>query len=224
MLGGDGRPIFFSDDEAEAWRVAHRLRDEPVVLYVDAGRAVRGGVAFERTRTGLFVSAGVPSRYVLNLQRGFREQISAGGFLVRDGRDGPEVALVLCRRSGGRTWEIAKGKLEEAESPREAAVRELQEEMGFEALTRVTARVGVARYGFRTPDGSPRLKTLHVYLLRADPVPERFLPARGEGIEDVRWFPLAEACRRVTHGSLRPLMARLREQFPAEADDAQAAR
>ncbi len=211
------RPVYLSSSEAHAWRVAHRNDQAPEVLYVDAGRARRAGVRFRRGRNGLWLADAVPARFVLNLQAGFREQFSAGGIIVRDAAGGPELLLVSCRRASGATWEIAKGKLEPGESPPVTAVREVLEEMGIEAGLRITSSLGVARYGFRTPEGEPRLKTLYVYLMRADPCPEHFEPAALEGIEDVRWFPLEEACRRVTHGSLRPLMATLRRGLPAGA-------
>lgn len=212
---GSSRPVYLSSSEAHAWRVAHRNEEPPEVLYVDAGRARRAGVQFRRGRSGLWLADQVPARFVLNLQPGFREQFSAGGILVRDGDQGPELLLISCRRASGATWEIAKGKLEPGEPPTVAACREVLEEMGIDAALTITHSLGIARYGFRTPEGAPRLKTLFVYLMRADPCPDSFVPAGREGIEDVRWFPLKEACARVTHCSLRPLMATLRDGLPA---------
>jgi 8-oxo-dGTP diphosphatase len=184
-------------------------------LYVDASRARRAGVQFRRGRSGIWLAEQVPVSFVLNLQPGFREQFSAGGIIVRDSPQGPELLLISCRRASGATWEIAKGKLEPGEPPTVAAVREVLEEMGIDTGLVITSTLGVVRYGFRTPEGEPRLKTLYVYLMRADPCPDSFEPALMEGIEDVRWFPLLEACRRVTHGSLRPLMAALQGGLPA---------
>ena len=75
----------------------------------------------------------------------------------------------------------------------------------------VTRALGVVRYGFQLPDGEPRLKTLYVYLMRADPTPEVFAPALDEGIVEVRWFSLEEACALVTHPSLIQLIGRLQQ-------------
>ncbi len=218
---GPSRQVFLSQSEDEAWRVAHRFRsrgkrappDEPMVLYVDAGRANRGGVRFHRTRNGLWLTRAVPARHVLNLRPGFREQVSAGGFLIRHDRGQVELALVACSRRSGTTWEIAKGKLELAETPEQAAMRELQEEMGFQAPLRIGQPLGLVRYGFRTPEGHPRLKSLHVYLIESDEPPDDFSPAEGEGIRDVRWFSVMEACDRVTHTSLLPVMKELAERL-----------
>ncbi|MCB9794175.1 MAG: NUDIX domain-containing protein [Alphaproteobacteria bacterium] len=222
---GQSKRVFLSDEESEAWRVAHRFKQSPEVLYVDAGRARRTGLTIRRVREGLYVATQIPARHVLNLRDGFREQLSAGGMLVRWDRGEPELAMVSCVRRGRATWEIAKGKLEEGETPEQAAMRELQEEMGFEAELNITHRLGAVRYGFRTPEGDPRLKTLHVYLIEAVVPPEVFTPAEAEGIREVRWFPLDEACRLVTHTSLLPVMREvqriLRPPLDAEAPSEQ---
>lgn len=219
---GNNRQVFLSTDEGEAWRVAHCFKarnrrstanDEPIVLYVDAGRAWRTGVRFHRTRTGLWLTRSVPIRHVLNLRPGFREQVSAGGFLIRRDRGETELALVACVRRSGTTWEIAKGKLEVAETPEQAAMREVQEEMGFEAPLSIGDTLGMVRYGFRTPEGHPRLKSLHVYLIESEEPPEEFDPAENEGIQDVRWFTVNEAVERVTHTSLLPVMKELQERL-----------
>jgi hypothetical protein len=74
---------------------------------------------------------------------------------------------------------------------------------------RVTALVGLIRYGFLAPGGLPRLKTVYLYLLEPKgDMDGRFRPASREGVKDVRWFTPEEACRVVTHTSLRPLMQR----------------
>lgn len=211
---GPGRSVFLSLSESAAWEVAHRSNAKPAVLYVDAGRAWRSGVRFHRTRSGLWAAPQVPLRHVLNLRDHFREQLSAGGFLLRRDRGRVEIALVSCTRRSGTTWEIAKGKLEVGETPPQAAMRELQEEMGFEGELRIGGDLGVVRYGFQTPEGHPRLKSMHVYLIEAEVPPEAFRPADGEGINDVRWFGVPEAARVVRHTSLKPLMRQLLRMFP----------
>ncbi len=201
--------VFLSTSEAEAWRVAHRLEGgRPEVLYVDAGRAQRRGVRFQPRRRGsLFVTRSVPARHILNLQDRFAEQLSAGGLpAVRDQSGQIRVALIQVTRRSGVTWEVAKGKLEPGEVPEYTAVREVQEEMGLSCDLRVTAPIGVIRYGFLAPGGLPRLKTVYLYLMEPLGPMVDFTPAEGEGIGAVRWFPLDEAVRAVTHTSLVPLM------------------
>lgn len=206
-----GRPVYLSRHEGQAWQVAHRQADLPIVLYVDVSRARRDGCDFERNAKGLWQTTAVPLRHVLNLRTGFAEQISAGGIPMVLGPRGPELALIRVQRRSGITWEVAKGKLEAGESPMAAAVREVCEEMGCALDLKISRPLGYIRYGFHTPDGSPRLKTLHMYLMDT---PERrtdFAPSTREGVLEVGWFTPDEAARAVTHRSLRPLMRQVRD-------------
>lgn len=208
---GPNKAVFLSRSESQAWQVAHRLPGEPCVLYIDAGRAAQTRqVHFERNRQGLWQAASIPVGLVLNLREGFAEQSSAGGVPVWYGPQGPELLLIQVSRRGRLTWEVAKGKLEPGESPEQAAVREVREEIGIEddELT-VEAPLGIVRYGFTTPDRQPRLKTLHMFLLRASRRHESFRPAETEGIRQAAWFPPEEAARAVVHRSLGPLLRRI---------------
>jgi 8-oxo-dGTP pyrophosphatase MutT (NUDIX family) len=205
-----GRPVYLSRSEAQAWQVAHRQSDQPEVLYIDVARARRDGCRFERNRHGLWQCRAVPVRHVLNLRKGFAEQISAGGLPVWYGPDGPRLALIRVRRPHSSTWEVAKGKLEVGEPPHIAGMREVCEEMGAEMSLTITRDLGSVRFGFYTPDGEPRLKTLHIYLMESPEMVTEFNPAEKEGIQEVGWFTPLEASRAVTHRSLRPLMRRVK--------------
>ena len=127
------------------------------------------------------------------------------------------------QRRSGTSWEVAKGKLEPGESPAKAAVREVREEMGCPGFPlEISRSLGFIRYGFHTPDGYPRLKTLHMYLMAT---PERctdFAPSRREGILEVDWFDPVEAARVCNHRSLRPLMRSLRDALVADSAAADA--
>jgi len=212
-----GRPVYLSRHEAQAWHVAHRQGEEPAVLIIDVARAMRDGCRFERNGQGLWQVAAIPVRHVLNLRDGYAEQVSAGGIPVWFGPRGPELALIRVQRRSGLTWEVAKGKLEDGEAPAEAAAREVNEEMGCAMALHLIAPLGSVRYGFTTPDGSPRLKTLHMFLFRTPERESCFLPSDREGVREVGWFSVEEAARLVTHRSLRPLMIRLCEE--AEVED-----
>jgi 8-oxo-dGTP pyrophosphatase MutT (NUDIX family) len=203
---GDRKSVFMSRAEGQAWLISHRNNAEPLVLYVDASRARQSGVKFQRNGRGLWQAEAIPSKHILNLQTGFRHQLSAGGFPVFYGSEGPEIALIRVKRRFGATWEIAKGKLEDGEYPIQCAKRELQEEMGAEMNLEVEYDFGYVRFGFLTPEGYPRLKTLYVYQFKTDKRIENFKPAEGESIVDVGWFTPKQVDRLVSHRSLRPLV------------------
>lgn len=229
------RHLLLSASEEQAWRAAHRIaaqrasarprgsRDQtdlaaiPRVLVVDVPRARRAGVRFAPHRPDahrswpLFSAWEIPARHLLDLHDGFDTQMSAGGIPVRRGADGRlRMALVRVGRRSGTTWEVAKGKLELGETPEAAAIREVQEEMGFSARLEVLRFVAPVRYGFLAPGGQPRLKTVFLYLLHAldDQLASAdFQPATAEGIQQVGWFLPEEAAHAVTHPSLIPAMA-----------------
>ena len=206
---GDGRTLFMSKSESQAWQVAHRGETDPFVVYVDANRARQAGTKFHVNHRGLWQASSVPVKHLLNLRKGFGHQLSAGAFPVFYGPDGPEVALIKVRRRFGTTWEIAKGKLEPGEDPIGCAIREVQEEMGVVMPMELEHDFGFVRFGFMTPDKEPRLKTLFVYQMRALEKVLEFDPPSRESIVDVGWFTPKQVDRVVTHRSLRPLVRRL---------------
>lgn len=217
LTGTAGSRVFLSRSEPHAWRVAHRSWTDPVVLYVDAARARRDGVTFDRNKAGLYTTESIPVRHVLNLRDGFAEQASAGGFLVEWASGEPRVALIKVSRRHGSTWEVAKGKLENGEAPSSAAVREVREEMGFDNPVHPRRTLGTIRYGFYTREGTPRLKTIYLYLLEAEGTVGSFSPAGAEGIEAVRWFGVAELVHALAHPSLRSSLGRLLEALDERA-------
>ena len=206
------RDLYLSSDEGAAWRVAHCMRKRPAVLVVDTQRFLNSGGRIRTAKGGLFVTRNIGRNAVLNLHRGYAEQHSAGGILIRRGEAGVEFALVSCQRKRF-TWEVAKGKIEPGESAVGAAKRELKEEMGFEAELSVVEDLGMVRYAFTIPSGAPRLKAMHLFLFEADPQPVVFNTAIDEGIMGVEWVSPQEAERRVVHSSLRPIMRMLAKSY-----------
>ena len=204
-----GRSVFLSGTESQAWIAAHRRGREPEVLYVDVVRARRAGTRFKRNGSGLWQAKSIPANCVLNLRTGFGCQLSAGGIPVWFGPDGPELALIQVKRRFGATWELAKGKMEAGECPRSAAARETQEEMGIQMDLSLIHDLGFVRYGFNTPEGHPRLKTMFVFLFETSQRVTGFAPANAESIFAVDWFTPQQAIENVTHQSIRPLMHRI---------------
>ncbi len=222
VSSSDDRLVFLSADEPSAWRVAHRAAAStaPTVIYIDAMRARRAGVMFFRSRRGCpYQATAIPSRFVLNLQAGFGHQMAAGGIPFRRTAGGAfELALIRVARRRGVTWEVAKGKLEQGEPPEVAAVREVREETGYEGSLAVSLPLGRIHYPFVTPDGAPRLKTVFLYLLRAEHEGKAFAPKLDEGVRAVEWFDVEEAIKLVSHTSLRPVMQRVRAELASRAD------
>jgi len=212
-----GKNVFLSSTEDHAWHIAHRNNLRPEVLYIDVTRARRKGCEFRKNRHGLWEVKSIPIRYILNLHKGFDVQVSAGGIPVWQSSEGPRLALIRVKRARSVKWELAKGKLEPGENPASAAMREIQEEMGCTMELTNQHSLGFVRFGFFTPKGKPRLKTLHLYLFDCPEIPkDDFHPAHDEGILEVKWFTPKEAVQVISHRSLKPLIRKVQRMLSME--------
>lgn len=95
-------------------------------------------------------------------------------------RDGK--VLVGQRLPKGRhalKWEFPGGKVEPGESPQQALIRELREELEIEA----TIGTELARYRHDYPNGSVDLLFLHVGEWHGEPVPHAFQQIAWMGVD-----------------------------------------
>jgi 8-oxo-dGTP pyrophosphatase MutT (NUDIX family) len=132
-----------------------------------------------------------------------RREVSAGGVVYRREGDAVEVALASRRtRRGELAWGLPKGLIEEGEAPETAAVRETLEETGLEA--ELEQPLGEISY-FYVWEGERVAKVVHFFLLRqtgGDVANHDF------EMEDVVWFPLAEAERKASYKGEREVLTR----------------
>jgi 8-oxo-dGTP pyrophosphatase MutT (NUDIX family) len=124
--------------------------------------------------------------------------ISAGGVVYRRGE--PGIEIVLCGRTSENLWALPKGTPDPGESLEETALREVAEETGLEV--EIEGKVGSIRYEFRRR-GEVFDKTVEHYLLR--PVGGHLDGHDGE-FDIVRWFPVAQALRLLTHDNDRHIV------------------
>jgi 8-oxo-dGTP pyrophosphatase MutT (NUDIX family) len=113
-----------------------------------------------------------------------RRQAAVIPYRIRKAR--LEVALVT--RSTGKGWIVPKGSIDEGERPRDAAIREAEEEAG---LRGVVARKRLGRYRHVNGDG-PCL--VDVYLMRVTNVLEEWMEDR---LRRRRWMRAPDAAARV---------------------------
>lgn len=111
--------------------------------------------------------------------------MAAGGIVVRRGAT-PLFAVVCMRKRGD--WVLPKGKLDEGETPLDAAQREVLEETGHSAS--IQQYLGTLAY----PLGE-RTKVVHFWHMEADARPQRKLM---KDISEVAWLPLEQALKRLT--------------------------
>jgi 8-oxo-dGTP pyrophosphatase MutT (NUDIX family) len=132
-----------------------------------------------------------------------RAEFSAGGVVIRRTPDGVEVALAARRtRKGDLAWGLPKGLVEPGEEPEEAAVREVQEETGLQAT--ILSPLGEISYWYVW--GDERVRKRVVFLLMEATGGD--VSQHDHEMEEVRWFPLADAPRRATYPTERGVLRR----------------
>jgi len=133
-----------------------------------------------------------------------RKEVSSGGVVYRRTQDGGLEILLAARRTlkGNIAWGLAKGHIEEGESPEDAATREVREETGWDA--EIEASLGLTKYFYVWENVRIR-KTVHFFLMRAtqgDP------GDRDDEMEEIRWFPLDRALKRAAYRGERDVLLR----------------
>ncbi len=114
---------------------------------------------------------------------------AAGGLLWRRRGSAAGLEIALVHRGRYDDWSLPKGKLDDAEEPEAAALREVREETGFEAT--LLAFAGAVAY--ETKQGPKRVR---FWNMRA---------GRGGGeldaseVAELRWLAPEEACRTLTY-------------------------
>jgi 8-oxo-dGTP pyrophosphatase MutT (NUDIX family) len=134
--------------------------------------------------------------------------VSAGGVVYRRSDDGVEVILASRRtRRGDLAWGLAKGGIEGDESMEDAAVREVREETGIEAV--IEDSLGDTKYMYVWEDVRIR-KTVHFFLMRAT---GGDVDDRDDEMEEVRWFPLDRAMKRAAYRGERDVLRRAADRL-----------
>lgn len=119
--------------------------------------------------------------------------LAAGGIVLRQGQ-APLVAVVRVRKRN--EWVLPKGRLDDGETPRAAAEREVMEETGHDVV--VHEFLGTLVYESR---GSSRV--VHYWRMQAGDAPVR-KPMRD--IKAVDWLPLHDAIERLSRGYERAFL------------------
>ena len=113
---------------------------------------------------------------------------AAGGVVVRDGDEGPEVLIV--HRPRYDDWTFPKGKLEPGESEEEGALREVEEETGLRCA--LEQELDTTEY----IDGRGSPKSVRYWRMGVVDGELRF----DHEVDAARWASPAEAAKLLTYG------------------------
>ncbi|HDI11757.1 MAG TPA: NUDIX domain-containing protein [Candidatus Acetothermia bacterium] len=129
----------------------------------------------------------------------------AAGFIIFRVKDGRREYLLVRNKSGGH-WGFPKGHIEEGESPLDAALREVAEEVGITSLEHYPDFRSSIDYTFRRA-GQMVHKEVHFFLARTAQE-GRLL---REELLEMRWLPFPEALDTLTYPEQREVLRRAEE-------------
>jgi 8-oxo-dGTP pyrophosphatase MutT (NUDIX family) len=134
------------------------------------------------------------------------QQYSAGGVVITQDDAGLWVLLIK-DRFGHWTW--PKGHIEQGETPKATALREITEETGAKDLT-VLDQICIQEYDF-TFQGKPAHKTIDIFLVGSSGKTE--LVAQVEELDLAEWFLEEEALQIVEYEGARDVVRKAIEMY-----------
>jgi len=129
-------------------------------------------------------------------------EFSAGGVIVRDGREVAVVVPIRRAADGSQVLALPKGHPDGDESAADAAAREVREEAGV--VGDLVEKLGDVRYWYQR-SGRRVLKVVSFFLFeyRSGDVADH-----DEEIEEARWMPIEKAASALSYRGEREMVAR----------------
>jgi 8-oxo-dGTP diphosphatase len=127
---------------------------------------------------------------------------AAGGVVHRRDPDGNWL-LLLVHRPRYDDWSLPKGKADDGESPKQTALREVEEETGLRC--RLGSPAGETRYR----DAKGRSKLVRYWLM--EPTTSTFEFSANDEVDQVQWCSRTEADQLLSYDHDRELLRKLPE-------------
>ncbi len=136
---------------------------------------------------------------------------TAGGVIYRQGKTKPDVEILLIQDAKDR-WTIPKGHIEEGETAKQTAEREIREETGLQQM-KVLSFLGKIHFRYRRQQ-SLVLMTTDIFLVQGLGNTDDLKPE--DWMNGIKWFPVHEALDKIEYEDISKLlliaMKRIREQ------------
>lgn len=126
---------------------------------------------------------------------------TAGGVIFRRTRDGKDVEILLIQDAKDR-WTIPKGHIEEGETAKQTAEREVKEETGLRQV-KVLNWLGKINFRYRRQT-SLVLMTTEIFLIRA--LGDTDALQAEEWMNGIKWFASNEALDKIEYDDIGKLI------------------
>ena len=130
-----------------------------------------------------------------------REPTAGGVIFRRNLKDPKEIEILLIQDAKNR-WTIPKGHIEEGESARETAEREVREETGL-AKVKVLSWLGKINFRYRR-QFTLVLMTTEIFLVRA--LGDTNKLQKEDWMNGIKWFPAAQALDKIEYDDIGKLI------------------
>lgn len=130
---------------------------------------------------------------------------SAGGVVFK--KDAKELKFLIINPAGTRRWQFPKGLINNGESSKETAIREIAEEGGVD--TEAIVKLGDAKYFF-VWEGKKIFKTVAFYLMR-------YIKDTGKGhdkeVDEAVFLPFDKAYEKLTFKDDKGFLKQAKEEI-----------
>ncbi|MFO7320317.1 MAG: NUDIX hydrolase [Chloroflexota bacterium] len=130
-----------------------------------------------------------------------RNEVSAGGVVYR--RAGEGIEVLIGKDAGYHRWVLPKGLVRKGETFEDAALREVEEEVGVRA--RIVTRLGEPERYIYTSRGVRIFKAVHYFLMAYESGSET---NHDREMEEVRWVPIDDAIGMMGYQGAKDVLAR----------------
>ena len=129
-----------------------------------------------------------------------KREFSAGGLIFK--RSGKAIKILLVKDSYNR-WTWPKGNIDKGESPEQAALREINEEVGLSRVE-IVEKLSDINYFYRLK-GNLIFKTVYLFLVRARS--NEKLKVLESELRGAQWLSAPSAIRRVEYKGAKEIIA-----------------